>query len=105
MIPTKHNATEYEFTKDLAAHIVFAEVKHFAREMNTNGPSEDEIQSLTRRLAYLVDRDLNWCEIDQLVTWAKELDTANNGALLAEMFWEINSVLGACRIRYEKAVA
>jgi hypothetical protein len=111
---------EYLFTKELAAHVVFAEVKHFAATGSIHGPSEAEVQSLTRRLSYLVDKDLKWTEIDQLVSFARELLTITagthpnlqgnapdaglcRGALLVETFWEINSVLGACRIRYEVA--
>lgn len=67
MIFPKYKANEYLFTKDLAAHIVYAEVQHFTTEMSLHGPSEDEIQTLTRTIAYKIDRDLHWVDVDELV--------------------------------------
>ena len=121
LTPTR---TAYLFDKDLAAHIVLAEVKHFAQECSIHGPSEDELQSLTRRLAWLTDKDLNWCDIDQLVAYAKELRTIENGthpnlqvnaagtvdntghlrgSLLITLFWEISTILGSVRTRWEQS--
>lgn len=116
--------TPYLFDKDLAVHIIFAEVKHFAAEMSIHGPSEDELQTLTRRLAFLTDTDLKWCEVDQLVSYASELRTVEagthpnlhvnaagtvddtdhvRGSLLITMFWEISLVLGTVKARWELA--
>lgn len=116
--------TPYLFDKDLAVHIIFAEVKHFAAEASIHGPSEDELQTLTRRLAWIVDRDLRWTDIDQLVSYAAELraiaaathpnlrvndaGTVDNtdhvrGSLLITMFWEIGLVLGTVKSRWELA--
>lgn len=124
MITTKSRSIEYLFNKDLAANIVFAEVQYFAAEANTNGPTEDEIQTLTRRLSWLVDRDLKWTDIDELVSRADELRLVDNGthhmldvnktgtvdntehlrgALLLELFWEITEALGDLRPRFEVA--
>lgn len=124
MIATKSRPIEYLFNKDLAANIVYAEVRHFAAEANQHGPSEAELQTLTRRLSWLVDRDLRWTDVDELVSRADELRlidngthhmlTVNNagtvdntdhlrGALVLEFFWEITEVLGDLRPRFEVA--
>jgi hypothetical protein len=115
--------TPYLFDKNLANHIVFAEIKHFAADIACfTGPSETELQTLTRRLAWLTDRDLNWCDIDQLVTYARELGTIENGthpdlqvnaaatvdntdhvrdALLLTLYWETSLTLGTIKTRWE----
>lgn len=68
-----HNTPEYLFDKDTAAHIVYAEVQHFAAEASLHGPSEAELQSLTRKLSWLIDKDLNWCDVDTIAAYAREL--------------------------------
>lgn len=68
-----HRTAEYLFTKDLAAHLVYAEARHFTGTMSIHGPSEAELQTLTRKLSWLIDRDLNWCEVDTIVSYAREL--------------------------------
>jgi hypothetical protein len=124
MITKTNKPTSYLFDKDLAAHIVFAEVNHFAAEASAHGPSEDELQTLTRRLAYLTDTDLRWTDIDTLVAYANELRTVENGthdqldvndagtvdntdhvrnSLLITMFWEIGLILGTIKSRWELA--
>lgn len=124
MIVTKSKPAEYLFNKDLAALIIYAEVRHFAAEANAHGPSEDELQTLTRRLSWLVDRDLRWTDVDMLVSYAREHRTIENGthpnllvndagtidntahltdSLLLSMHWEINQVLGNLRPRWEVA--
>lgn len=124
MIATKSNPAAYEFTKDIAALLVFAEVRHFTAECSAYGPSEDELQTLTRTLAYKVDRDLRWTDVDVLASYAKELATIENGthpnllvngagtvdnsghltdSLLLSMHWEINQILGAMPVRHEVA--
>ena len=116
--------TAYLFDKDLAARIVFAEINHFSAEASLHGPTEDELQTLTRRLAWLTDTDLNWCEVDMLVSYARELRTIHNGthpllnvepdgtvdntshlrdSLLLTMFWETNLTLGTVRTRWEQS--
>jgi hypothetical protein len=124
VIATQSKPVPYLFDKDLAVHIVFAEINHFAAEMSINGPSEDELQTLTRRLSWLVDRDLRWTDVDTLVAYAKELrqvedgthenlhinaagtvdDTGHvRGSLLITMFWEIGLSLGTIKARWELA--
>jgi hypothetical protein len=114
--------TPYLFDKDLAARIIFAEIKHFAGEMSIHGPSEEELQTLTRRLSWLTDTDLKWCDVDGLVSYARELRTIENGthplltvnnagtvdntghlrdSLLLTMFWETSLTLGTIRTRWE----
>jgi hypothetical protein len=114
--------TPYLFDKDLAARIIFAEIKHFAGEMSIHGPSEEELQTLTRRLSWLTDTDLKWCDVDGLVSYARELRTIENGthplltvnnagtvdntghlrdSLLLTMFWETSLTLGTIKTRWE----
>lgn len=64
---------EYLFTKDLAAHIVYAEAKHFDTECSIHGPSEEEVRTLTRRLSYLLDRDLHWADLDEILDQVREI--------------------------------
>lgn len=63
----------YLFDKALAANIIYAEVQNFAGECSIHGPSEDELQDLTRKLSWLVRKDLNWTDIDVIVGYAFEL--------------------------------
>jgi hypothetical protein len=114
--------TPYLFDKNLAARIVFAEINHFAGEMSLHGPSEEELQTLTRRLSWLTDTDLKWCDVDGLVSYARELRQINAGthplltvnnagtvdntghlrdSLLLTMFWETSLTLGAVKTRWE----
>lgn len=97
--------TPYLFDKDLAARVVYAEVRHFTAGMNPNGRTDEEVQTLTRRLAWITDRDLNWCDVDQMISCAAEYRNAETaharGALLLELFWEISSTLGTVPTRWE----
>ncbi len=114
----------YLFDKDLAVHIVFAETKTFAADMSIHGPSEMELETLTRRLSYLVDKDLRWTDTDVLISYAKELRTVDagthddltvntagtvdntdhvRGSLLIAFIWEIVQVLGTVRTRWENS--
>ena len=116
--------TPYLFDKDLAVRIVFAEINAFAADMSIHGPSEMELETLTRRLSYLVDKDLRWTDTDVLVSYAKELRTINagthedlevntagtvdntdhvRGSLLLAFFWEITTTLGTIRTRWEQS--
>lgn len=116
--------TPYLFDKDLAAHVLFAEVKHFAAECSIHGPSDTELQTLTRRLSYIVDKDLNWTDVENLASYAQELRTIAAGthpllnvnragtvddtdhvlgSLLITMFWEITVTLGAVPTRWEES--
>ncbi|MGC0237314.1 hypothetical protein [Arthrobacter sp. SD76] len=69
----------YLFDKDTAAHIIFAEVQRFAGECSAYGPSEDEIQDLTRKLSWQIRKDLNWTDVDVIVGYALELRQLANG--------------------------
>jgi hypothetical protein len=99
--------TPYLFDKDLAVHIVFAEVRHFAAGMNPNGRTEEEVQTLTRRLSWLTDRDLRWTEVDQMISHAHSMAAAETdharGALFIELFWDISTNLGSVPTRWENA--
>ena len=112
----------YLFDKDLAVHIVYAEINTFAQDMSIHGPSEAELETLTRRLSYLVDKDLRWSDTDVLVSYAKELRTIEagthpnlvvngagtvdnrehvRGSLQIAFIWEIVTSLGTVRTRWE----
>jgi len=97
--------TPYLFDKDLAVHIVFAEVKHFAAGINPNGRTDEEVQTLTRRISWLTDRDFHWRDVDQMISYAAELATAETGhakgVLLIELFWDISTRLGSVPTRWE----
>jgi hypothetical protein len=114
--------TPYLFDKDLAARITFAEIRHFAAECSIHGPSEAELQTLTRRLAWITDKDLRWTDVDLLVSYARELRTIENathpglrvndagtvdntdhlrGSLLITLYWEISMILGSITTRWE----
>lgn len=124
MIFPKFTASEYLFTKDLAANIVYAEVKHFADEMSLHGPSEDEVQTLTRTIAYKIDKDLNWASVDELVDQVRHLQqivagtadevrlneqrTIDNrayllGSHLPYVWSNIDAMLSGVKARYEVA--
>jgi len=121
-ITTHSKPHQYLFNKDLAAQVIHAEVQHFAAGANPNGVSEDELQTLTRRISWLVDRDLKWTDVDTLVAYANEFRTIENGthpnlltnaagtvdntahlrdSLLLSMFWEITMILGSMAARWE----
>lgn len=97
--------TPYLFDKDLASRVVYAEIRAFAAGMNPNGRSEEEVQTFTRRLSWLTDRDLNWCDVDQMISYAAEYRDAvtahARGSLLLELFWEITTALGTVPARWE----
>lgn len=76
---TPHDTHGYLFDKDTAANIIYAEVQRFAAESSPHGHSEAELQSLTRKLSWLIDKDLNWCDVDTIVTYAHELRALANG--------------------------
>lgn len=64
---------EYVFTKDIAAHIIYAEVRHFTDEEPLGGSTEEEVRTLTRTLQYKIDQDLHWADIDELIDQVKHL--------------------------------
>lgn len=63
----------YLFNKDTAANIIYAEATRFAAECPGHGYTEAELQSLTRKLSWLIDKDLNWADLDTIVAYAFEL--------------------------------
>lgn len=64
---------EYLFTADIASHIIYAEVRHFVNEESLHGRTEDEVRTLTRAIAYRIDRDLHWTDVDELIDQVKHL--------------------------------
>ena len=123
-ITLQSTRTAYLFDKDLATKIVYAEINAFTAAMSIHGPSEAELETLTRRLSWLVDKDLRWTDTDTLVAYAKELRTVDagthysliinssgtvdntehvRGALIIEFIWEIVQILGTVRTRWEQA--
>jgi len=69
----------YLFDKDTAAHIIYAEALRFTAECSAYGPSEDEIQDLTRKLSWQIRKDLNWTDLDVIVGYAFELRQLEQG--------------------------
>ncbi len=63
----------YLFDKDTAANIIYSEVTRFAGGCSIHGHSEAELQSLTRKLSWLIDKDLNWADLDIIAMYAVEL--------------------------------
>ena len=123
-VTLNHTRQAYLFDKDLAVHIVYAEINTFAQDMSIHGPSEQELETLTRRLSDLVDKDLRWTDTDVLVSYAKELRTVTagthpnlevngagtvdntehvRGGLLIAFIWEIVQILGTVRTRWENS--
>jgi hypothetical protein len=71
---TFHQSTkEYVFTKDLAAHVIYAEVRHFVTEEALHGRTEDEVRTLTRAISYRIDQDLHWTDVDEIIDQVKHL--------------------------------
>ena len=97
--------TTFEFTKDLAAHIVYAEARHFTAGENRHGRSEDEVRTLTRRLSWLTDRDLHWCDVDELIDQLRHLSGLRAGqeSYLGYIRFNIDTMLGTIRPRFEVA--
>jgi hypothetical protein len=112
------------FTADTAAHIIYAEIRHYLTEEPIGGPSEAELQTLTRRLSWLVDKDLNWTDIDELVYQIRQITQVQNGTshmvvmnesrtvdnrdhLLSGLFpytkYNLDQIVGSIRPRYEAA--
>lgn len=63
----------YLFDKDTAANIIYAEALRFAAECSYHGPTEAEVQSLARKISWLIDKDINWADLDTIVGYAFEL--------------------------------
>lgn len=68
-----NNTHGYLFDKATAANIIYAEATRFAAECTGHGYSEAELQSLTRKLSWLIDKDLHWADLDTIVGYAFEL--------------------------------
>lgn len=68
-----HDSHGYLFDKDTAANIIYAEVQHFAAESPATGYTEAELQSLERKLSWLIDKDFHWADLDPIVAYAFEL--------------------------------
>lgn len=69
----------YLFNKDTAANIIYAEVLHFAAELPATGYTEEELQSLERRLSWVIDKDFHWADLDPIVAYAFELQKLERG--------------------------
>ena len=70
---TPNDSHGYLFDKDTAANIIYAEVQHFAAESPATGYTETELQTLERKLSWLIDKDLHWADLDPIVAYAFEL--------------------------------
>jgi hypothetical protein len=115
---------QHLFTADTAAHIVYAEIRHYLTEEPIGGASETDLQTLTRKLSWLVDKDLNWTDIDELVAQIRQIAQVMNGTdhmvvmnesrtvdnrdyllsgLIPYVKYNLNSLVGSIRPRYEAA--
>lgn len=94
---------EYQFTKDLAANIVFAEVKKFVAEEHANGRTEDEVRTLTRRISWLTDRDIHWAYVDGLIDMVRSYDAGSTENFLTYIGFSIGLLLGTVKARLEVA--
>lgn len=94
--------TEYRFDKNLAAHIVYAEVKHSAHTEPPTGRSVEEVQTLTRRISWLVDKDLLWTDIDDLISMVHH-HPAGLESFLDYLRFNIDMALGTIAPRLELA--
>jgi len=78
MTHSQSNA-EYLFDKATAAHIIYAEVRHFVAEEPLHGRTEEEVRTLTRAIAYRIDQDLHWADIDEVIDQIKHLQAIAAG--------------------------
>lgn len=101
----------YQFNKGLAEHVVWAEARHFAANVGLHGYSEDEVQTLTRAIAFRVDKDFSWTDVDALIQSRIVLDhlTANDAGFKlisnswANLAYDVSVALGHVRPRLEVA--
>jgi hypothetical protein len=125
--PHQHNPNDfhgYLFNKDTAANIIYSEARHFAAECTGHGYSEAELQSLERRISWLIDKDLHWADLDTIVAYALELRQLAAGTheylqlngsytvdnrdqvlswITVPMFGEIEFMVAGVRTRWELA--
>lgn len=73
-----NNTHGYLFDKDLAAHIIYAEARRFAAETPATGYTEAEVQTLERKLSWLIDKDLHWADLEPIIGYAFELRQLDN---------------------------
>ncbi|QDG61210.1 hypothetical protein [Pseudarthrobacter sp. NIBRBAC000502771] len=76
---SSHDSHGYLFDKDTAANIIYAEALRFTAECSAHGPSEAELQSLARKISWLIDKDINWADLDVIIGYAFELRQLENG--------------------------
>ena len=76
---TFHDSTEYLFTPDLAANIIHAETRRFHAESPVGGWTETELQDLTRKLSWILAKDINPTDLDTIVTYTAELSRIDAG--------------------------
>lgn len=119
-----HDSHGYLFDKDTAANIIYAETLRFTKECSAHGPSEAELQSLARKISWLIDKDINWADLDVIVGYGFELRQLEagtheylelNGAYTVDnreqvrswitvpMFGEIAFMVAGVRTRWELA--
>lgn len=75
---TNSQITPLMFDRSMAAQVVRYVTGTFA----TEGPkdyTEDELQTLARKLSFMTDSDVQWTALDHLVTTIRELDELDRG--------------------------
>ncbi|ASN20663.1 hypothetical protein [Arthrobacter sp. YN] len=75
---TNSQITPLMFDRSMATQVVRYVTGTFAAE----GPkdyTEDELQTLARKLSFMTDSDVQWTALDHLVTTIRELDELDRG--------------------------
>lgn len=67
------------FTRSMAADVVRFVTGSFAADLDVHGYSEAELCTLARKLGYLIDADVQWTALDQLVVSILELEALERG--------------------------
>jgi hypothetical protein len=66
-------------TKPMAHSVVRFVAGSFAADMPMGGYTETELQTLSRKLSFMIDADVQWTTLDHLVETLRELDELDRG--------------------------
>ncbi|MFJ4286444.1 hypothetical protein ACIPY0_12435 [Paenarthrobacter nicotinovorans] len=88
---TNSQNTPLMFDRSMAAQVIRFVTGSFAAE----GPkdyTEDELQTLARKLSFMVDADVPWTALDHLVATIRELDELDRGIHHMHECWRDGTV-------------
>lgn len=88
---TTSQNTPLMFDRSMAAKVIRFVTGSFAAE----GPAdytEDELQTLARKLSFMIDADVQWTALDQLVETIRELDQLDRGIHHMHEVWRDGTV-------------